>query len=801
MLVAGRGPQDAKVVIVGEAPGAEEERVGIPFVGPSGRLLDDMLSRNGIARDECYVTNIMRKRPPGNDFGSFYEDRKRAYPKPELTKAVRRLHLEIQRIRPNVVLALGGEALRCLTSKHGITKWRGSILETKAGVNWPGAQAGIGLKEIEDECGDWRPVKVIGTFHPAMILRQYSNRAIAELDIRRVGKERVGSELNLPSHEFILRPSHDQVMDWLARSREKLAFDIETVGRRVRCIALSDDPRSAICIPFMTLSHYGLKPGDTQLFINLAGQEHEYGSYWSESEEYQVLRMLSKVLGDRDIGKVAQNFPFDSTLLAREFGFCVRGLHIDTLAAHHVLWPELPKSLDFLCSVYTRVPRYSDHNASIDEDEWTYNCYDAAVDLEVAVAIEKDLHERGLWEFYKSHVERTMIAVTRAQNRYLRIDVPLRDRLRVEGGLELERLKGVLNKVAGIELNPNSPKQVKEYLQERGVRVPINRKTKAETTGEKQLVQLKDRYPAQAKVIGSIRACRGQQKLLSTFLGAEMIDADHLETTYNVSGTVTGRLSSSQTLWKTGVNVQQTPKSDVRRIIIARPGMTFIKTDLSQAEARVVYWDGGMRDLVERYLDDPFFDIHTWNGVNNVFHVPTLTGDQRDISKAGVHGGNYGLGYKKASEIYGITTADAKLSINGYRSGVPQLREWWDEIEERVTATRTLHTVLGRERVFMGRLDHELFRSAYAFKPQSTVVDVINRVFFTTDRNLKHGWPLIQAHDEIVFEVDEEKVGESLGVIREAYRVELKFEATPEPLLIPVDISIGKNWWDQEKVE
>ena len=71
--VPGYGPSNAKVILVGESPGREEVARGIPFIGPAGRLLDSMLGRVGINRQECYVTNIMKTRPPGDNFGFFYE--------------------------------------------------------------------------------------------------------------------------------------------------------------------------------------------------------------------------------------------------------------------------------------------------------------------------------------------------------------------------------------------------------------------------------------------------------------------------------------------------------------------------------------------------------------------------------------------------------------------------------------------------------------------------------------------------------------------------------------------------------
>lgn len=781
MDVPSFGPLDAKICIIGEAPGKEEEVRGIPFVGASGRLLDEMLMRNGINRASVRLMNLMPVRPPSNNFGFFFLDKKRLSPKPVLIASIKKLKEELKRIKPNVILALGNEPLRALTGRVGITNWRGSILE-------------------------WEGMKVIGTFHPAGILRKYSNRAVAELDILRARDESLFPEIDIPERDFIIRPTFSQVTEYLkellsSKENRTLSFDIETIQRRVRCLGLSWDILKAISIPFISLSHFGISADGNR--IRMPKVEGGCGNYWSSDEEYKILKLLDEVFRHERIKLVAQNFPFDGTLLADEMGFTFSNLHLDTLAGHHVLFPELPKSLDFLCSVYTKQPRYSDHNPANDEDEWRYNCFDACITLEVSFAIEEELKEAGLWTFYKEHVEKTMLALTRAQNRRIRVNVSQRENIRVN---EEERLKGNLSSLTeqtGMEFNPNSPKQVMAFLSSKGIKIPSHHKTGKPTTEEKALVKLLDKAPG----IQTILDCRESTKLIGTFLTSELDENGLLETSYNTSGTVNGRISSSQTIWNTGGNIQQIPKTDFRRLFIPREGSVYIKTDLKQAEAMVVVWRARIRRLIERYLNDPLFDIHTWNAAENVYHIPEneVTEEQRFHAKCGVHGGNYGLGAKTASIMYRVPFSTAKLAIDSYRKATPERARWWKEVEEEVTEGRILMTVLGRRRVFMGRLDHATFRSAYAFEPQSTVGDIINHVFHVTDKELPlispKCFPLLQVHDEIVFEVEKGKEPECLDVIKKAYNVPLKYEGVDEPLIIPVEIKIGPNWWDLEEVK
>jgi len=367
------GPKGAKIALVGEAPGQTEIQLGEPFVGSSGQLLTKMLAATGINRRECYITNIDKERPPGNDFAlKHYDDKSRKYPKPSLQTLHEDLVRELQDVRPNITVALGEEALRALTGRRGITKWRGSLHDSTVG-------------------------KVVATFHPASVLRKYEQRVIVERDLRLAKDESSSPELELPKHAFVIDPGFEEVMAFLGKLKKdkpRVSFDIETLGETVRCIALASGPREALCVPFVSCrgSAVALAPST---FVR-PSNALPFHSHWPQEQEESILRELGSVLGALDIPLVAQNYPFDASFLEREFGFVCRGLWMDTMVAQHCCYCELPKSLDFMCSFYTRVPRYSDYSASSDLETWKYNCYDAAVTFEVAMVLEKELKELEL---------------------------------------------------------------------------------------------------------------------------------------------------------------------------------------------------------------------------------------------------------------------------------------------------------------------------------------------------------------------------------------------------------------------
>jgi uracil-DNA glycosylase family 4 len=151
--VPGIGPLDAKIVIVGEAPGADEDTRGEPFVGGSGQLLNRMLNNVGLDRSQIYITNVVKHRPNNNNFEYFYEDPACRQPSQFLRESIIETISEIQRINPNVVIPLGNESLRALVGKFSISSWRGSILSSPVG-------------------------KCVPTLHPAYVLRQYESKPI-----------------------------------------------------------------------------------------------------------------------------------------------------------------------------------------------------------------------------------------------------------------------------------------------------------------------------------------------------------------------------------------------------------------------------------------------------------------------------------------------------------------------------------------------------------------------------------------------------------------------------------------------
>lgn len=327
-----------KIAIVGEAGGVDEMRLGAPFVGKSGGLLTKMLKDAGVSRAKCLITNVFRYHPRDNNLQQFFIKRQdakkgkwdvecpypafgsRGFVDPDMVSEIERLKEELQKVSPNIVLAFGATALWALTGRDKIGTYRGFVMDSTL---LPG-------------------VKVLPTYHPAFILRKWSFLPTVMSDIKKAVEESHTKTFHPKKREIWIEPSIPDIKRFITQYIEPLsygdredvlAFDIETDSdKQITCIGFAPSPEKAIVIPIW------------------ANGRRDF-SYWDEEDERAVWELVAGVLEDRRIPKVAQNGAYDVAYLLR-WGIKVRGTVHDTMLLHHTLQPELPKSLDYLASIY-----------------------------------------------------------------------------------------------------------------------------------------------------------------------------------------------------------------------------------------------------------------------------------------------------------------------------------------------------------------------------------------------------------------------------------------------------------------
>lgn len=757
-IVHPTGPTNSPpLALIGEAPGMEEARQGKPFVGRSGQLLDRMLATTGISRDECYLDNVVNVRPPNNNFGVFYDDAKRTKPTVELINYREALLKRLMVIRPKVIVPLGGEALRAVTiSEIKITEHRGCMIEMDRG------KPSVTLR-------------ILPTLHPAHVLRMYSDRPVVELDLKKAWRQ--ARHPSKPQTFFTIKPTLDQVLQFFEQRLTPVAFDIESIGPCTRSLGFAWSATQAISIPLIWKGTH----------------------YWSHEDEAIILQALKNYLGDPQIEKYLQNGPYDLTIIGNELGLGVDGFKLDTMYAHHLLYPELRKGLDFFSSIYTDFPMYwGPEKLLTDEANAEYNCYDCVTTWITAQKVYAELSERHLLDFYRRRIHPTIFALTRMQNRGIKVDIGSRETIRTRTKIDLEDNRARLTNLAGRDVNPNSPKQVKELIYGEW-KLPLQyrefSRQRIVTTGDDALRTLSRKHPSYAPALKAILKCRQLRNLISSYIDTKL-DNGRARTSYGL--TVTGRITSSKTWDGYGGNLQNIPRGSFRRLYVPDPGKVLIKADLKQAEYMIFCWDAPVPELVDKYLNEPNFDVHMVNAVGIFGRSPDeITKEQRYEAKQAGYAGNYQIGPLKLSRMYDMEFRKAKFALDRYRAIRPELEIWWERIEEQLRTTRTLKNQLGRERIFFGRMDRELFRKGCNWIPQSTVADIINQAVTMLDEDPVVQL-LLQVHDELVCQCmdNPDTIRAAVSRVRSAMEVPVKFPHVDVPLVIPVEIAVGKNWYD-----
>lgn len=771
---------------MGEAPGAKEDEVGLPFQGGSGQLLNQMLGRARIDRDRCFLTNVCHVRPPNNEFGWFL---KRAN-EHLLVEGMEQLRKDITEIQPNLVIGLGGFPLQVLTGRRTISKWRGSILES---VLVPGQ-------------------KVISTFHPAAILRTYDYKAITEFDLLRCAEESRSPQINLPQRTFLLPTNSTEserrtVADELSRA-DLLSLDIECYstlhGWKLACVGFSDRP-------------------DRALVLNC-----------DNASDMLCIRALC----ENDIPKVMQNGTFDYTVL-ESHGIIVRNFYWDTMVGHHSLYAEcatgsdemaalfnkkrqaaFSKGLAFQTSIYTREPFYKDDGKTWRETNdyaqfYRYNALDAAVTCEIYHVQLVDLQSLGSKALQNQLSSMNLVMpLQRMTQRGLRIDLEKRSALREETDLEQQRLQLVLDALAGEPVNVKSGPQMQKLLYIKfGLPVKTKKRTKKDGTETNTPTADMDAVTELAAKHGhpgllTILAIRERRDLIERYFDAKLDPDNRMRCSWDLTGTKTARLASRQSLSGSGTNLQTIPES-VREMFIPDDGMAFVYRDYSQAEARVVAYLARCQGLIDLF-NDPTRDIHKENAAR-IFGKPVgdVTPTERYLAKRVVHASNYGMEADKLVVIVNrdaeqtkvsINKAQAQMLIDSYFGIYPELKQnFWSDVRHKVQITRRLETPFGRVRNFYGRMDHKLLLDAYSWIPQSTIGDLCRQAMPEIEIAIKPwgGQLLLNVHDSILVQCPIDQVHRVATLMEKTMDIPITIHG--ETFHIPTDCKVGFNWANKRK--
>lgn len=522
-------------MIVGEAPGREEDAQGEPFIGRSGQLLKQLLDQAGIR--DYYVTNVVKCFP------------NRTPSTTEIAACRRYLEEEILVQQPSYILALGNSAWH----RFG----RGPITE----------HAGKEIWSEKHQCF------VMPALHPAAILRDPQKERAWSADIHRFARLVRGELVNRPDVKVHLAQSESDLKDLVSilQNSQGFTYDFEThpvpwwrKDWYAKTVAFSLTGREAYVVPFYV---EGAPMG-----VDLA---------WESALEAWT-RTMRGVLTDPTLPKTAHNMLFDDLCWFRMTG-TLPFTTFDTMVAAQLLDENRPKSLKWLGRAILGWPEWDiDARKPHPLDKLAgYNGMDAAA---TALLRERFLHELQaqprLWEYFRRLEMPKLRALTQVMANGVWVDEHTLKNAQAVTELELHAAKQAL---PGIQ-NPASTRQLGKWLYE-DLKLPCPKLTKsgAQSCDEETIKHLARYHPA----VRGVLAFRKQNRYRSGYLTpiskqlATSFDG-RLHPEYRSTSAETGRLASP---------FHTTPRdSRIRTVYAAPPGYTLLQPDFAQVEARLAAW-------------------------------------------------------------------------------------------------------------------------------------------------------------------------------------------------------------------
>jgi DNA polymerase-1 len=447
----------------------------------------------------------------------------------------------------------------------------------------------------------------------------------------------------------------------------------------------------------------------------------------------------------------------------------------------------------------------------VEKVSW-YCCEDVDMTLRLKSIFEPELKKSGLVKVFEE-IEMPLVEVlARMELNGIKLDSRLLNKLAGEAEVEIKDLEKQIHKMAGREFNIASPKQLKEVLfDELKLEATNNKRTK---TGVSTSADNLEKMLGQHPVIPKILEYRELTKLCNTYLTVlpDLVNkkTGRIHTNYNQTIAATGRLSSVDP------NLQNIPVrgdglgSQVRKAFIAEKGYKLLSLDYSQIELRIVAHLAKDQNMMRTFIKDE--DIHTKTAME-IFNVPAdrVTKDMRRDAKTINFGVLYGVSsFGLSSRIGEVSFGDARKFIQKYFQAYPQIEAYIENTKFQVNQEGFVKNELGRMRKFPEiksgpwpvRAAAE--RAAINFPIQSLAADVIKVAMINIHKLISEQANkqisqdikmLLQVHDELVFEVREDKVEEWAKKL-----VPMMEEAIKLSVPVKVEAKVGDNWGEMKEL-
>ncbi|WP_421216588.1 DNA polymerase I [Aeromonas jandaei] len=584
---------------------------------------------------------------------------------------------------------------------------------------------------------------------------------------------------------------------WLAQLQAAplFAFDTETTSldymeARVVGVSFAIEPGKAAYVPF----------------------GHDYLGAPVQLTEAVVLGKLKPLLEDPARLKVGQNLKYDRNVLLNH-GIELQGIAYDTMLESYVLNSTASRhDMDSLARKYLNAETISFEDiAGKGVKQLTFNQIEleqaapyAAEDADITLRLHQALWgklstEPGLAKVF-SEIELPLLPVLARMERLgTTIEPKLLHQQSQEIEVRLAELEKQAHELAGQEFNLSSPKQLGEILFTK-LGLPIIKKTPkgAPSTAEEVLAELAETYELPRLLMEH----RGLAKLKSTYTDKLPLmikpQTGRVHTSYHQAVAATGRLSS------TDPNLQNIPVRNeqgrrIRQAFIPCAGYKLVAADYSQIELRIMAHLSGDKGLLTAFAEGK--DIHKATAAE-VFGVEldAVTTDMRRSAKAINFGLIYGMSAFGLAKQLGIGRAEAQKYMDLYFERYPGVLEYMERTRQQAEAQGYVETLFGR-RLYLpdiksrnAGLRKAAERAAINAPMQGTAADIIKRAMINVDSWIRGIEDesirmLMQVHDELVFEIREEKLEEYIAIIKEKMSAAAELDV---PLV--VEVGTGDNW-------
>ena len=532
-----------------------------------------------------------------------------------------------------------------------------------------------------------------------------------------------------------------------------------------------------------------------------------------------TIQALRPLLGDERIRKQGHNVKYDLIVLER-YGSKTANVAFDTMIAAWLLDPA-SQHLGLKDLAWTRLHERMMPITDLigtGRDQLTmrqvpvkraapYACADVDMTHRLASVLAAELKDRELWSLF-TDVEMPLVPILAAMEQAgVGFDARQLERMSRRLAERLTEIEAEIHEQVGYAFNVNSTQQLSDALFKKlelpsqGVR---RTKTGYYSTAASVLERLQDQHP----VIDLVLEYRSLSKLKSTYVDAlpELVNPDtgRLHTSYNQTGTVTGRLSSSDP------NLQNIPiRTDlgrhVRRAFVAKEGWKLLAADYSQVELRVMAHVSGDEGLLGAFARGE--DIHASTAAA-ILDIPLdqVTPDQRRLAKTVNFGLSYGQTAFGLAQATGLTQPEAEDFIATYFERFPKVRQYIQQTKVRAARQGYVETLLGRRRYFP-ELQPDSKASHYARQAaermainapiQGTAADIIKIATIDLHRAFRkrdlHSRMILQVHDELIVETPEDEVEIASTLTEEIMEDAFQLDAP-----LKVDLKMGQNWEEME---